>query len=230
METTLTHAGYRPLGGVLVREPNRLADGAVKIGESRPEVSGESPQVEWVRRARAGDLDAFERLFSHYQRGIYNLIYQMVRSEQDAADLTQDVFVRVWKSLPRLEAVEAFPSWVYRIAGNLARNWIRDHTRVRTESLDQPIGNDEDRGPREIADSRPDPAGQLQTQSTQDAVRRAIMGLSEDHRTVVTLHHLEGLSVEEISGIMGCSVGTVKSRLSRAREHLRRKLAGYVES
>jgi len=190
----------------------------------------ENPQSDLVRRAQAGDLEAFQQLFETHQRGVYNIIHQMVRSDADAADLTQDVFVRVWKSLPRLEVPEAFTSWLYRIATNLSRNWIRDNTRVRQESLDQPVGNGEDEGSaREVADVSGDPAAVTQTRSMQEVVQRAIQGLSEDHRTVVTLHHLEGMAVEEIAAIMKCSVGTVKSRLSRARDALRRKLAGYVE-
>ncbi len=196
--------------------------------EAKPTLADNSI-TQWVREAQAGDLEAFERLFNHYQRGIYNVIYQMVRSESDAADLTQDVFVRVWKSLPRLETPEAFTSWVYRIATNLGRNWIRDNTRVRHESLDQPFGDEEDGGQRDVADSRPTPADELQTYTMQDVVKRAISGLSADHRSVVTLHHIEGMPVEEIAQAMHCSVGTVKSRLSRARDHLRRKLAGFVE-
>jgi RNA polymerase sigma-70 factor (ECF subfamily) len=183
-----------------------------------------------VRRAQRGEVDAFEQLFSHYQRGIYNLVFQMVHNEADAADLTQDVFVRAWKSLPRLEAPEAFPSWIYRVATNLSRNWIRDHSRVRQESLDQPYsGDEEEGGRRELPDTRSDPGAVTLTRATQEAVQTAISGLSPDHRIVVTLHHLEGRPVEEIADIMHCSVGTVKSRLSRARDHLRRKLAGYVE-
>ncbi|MFN3650450.1 MAG: sigma-70 family RNA polymerase sigma factor [Armatimonadota bacterium] len=192
-------------------------------------MAAENPNAELVRRAQAGDLQAFERLFEQYQRGIYNLIYQMVRSDADASDLTQDVFVRVWKSLPRLEAPEAFPSWLYRIATNLTRNWIRDHGRVRQESLDQPFGEEDEGGQREIPDLRADPSAVTQTHATQDVVQRAIAGLSDDHRMVVTLHHLDGMPVEEIAQIMKCSVGTVKSRLARARDNLRRKLAGFVE-
>ena len=195
----------------------------------RRTLGADNPQLEWVRQAQAGDLQAFEQLFNHYHRGIYNTIFQMVRSDADAADLTQEVFVRAWKSLPRLEAPEAFSSWIYRIATNLTRNWIRDNSRVRQESLDQPIGEEEGGAQREVADYSGDPAAVSQTRATQEAVQRAIQGLSEDHRMVVTLHHLEGMAVEEIAKIMRCSVGTVKSRLSRARENLKRKLAGYVE-
>jgi RNA polymerase sigma-70 factor (ECF subfamily) len=202
----------------------------VGSGAQRRNLGSENPQIQWVRQAQAGDLQAFERLFEQYQRGIYNLVYQMVRSESDAADLTQDVFIRAWKSLPRLEAPEAFTSWIYRIAANLSRNWIRDNTRVRVDSLDQPYGNEEDEGSgREVADFSGDPSSVTQTRAMQETVQRAIEGLSPDHRTVVMLHHIEGMPVEEIAQIMKCSVGTVKSRLSRARDHLRRKLAGFVE-
>jgi RNA polymerase sigma-70 factor (ECF subfamily) len=190
----------------------------------------DNPQTEWVRRAQKGDVEAFERLFEQHQRGVYNVVYQMVRSEADAADLTQNVFLRAWRSLPRLEAPEAFTTWLYRIATNLSRNWIRDNTRVRLESLEQPRPRDEEeRGPREVADLNADPAAAVQSVAVQEAVRRAVEGLSADHRMVVTLHHLEEMPVEDIARIMNCSVGTVKSRLSRARDHLRRKLAGLVE-
>ena len=190
----------------------------------------ETAAVERVRQAQAGDLRAFEELFRQHQRGIYNAVFQMVRSESDAADLTQDVFVRAYRALPRLQTPEAFTSWLYRIALNLARNHIRDNSRVRTDSLDRGYGDeDEESGQREIADERQNPADVAQTHDVQDRVRAAIAGLSEDHRSVISLHHLQGLSVEEIAEVMDCSVGTVKSRLSRARDNLRRKLAGYVE-
>jgi RNA polymerase sigma-70 factor, ECF subfamily len=186
--------------------------------------------TERVRLAQAGDIRAFEQLFQQYQRGIYNTIFQIVRSETDAADLTQDVFVRAYRALPRLQSPEAFTSWLYRIAINLSRNHLRDAARSRTESLEFG-GSDEDEGggQREIADVTGDPALLVQSKDLGERVRQAIGTLSPDHRTVVTLHHLEGMPVEQIAAIMECSVGTVKSRLSRARDHLRRKLAAYVE-
>jgi len=194
-------------------------------------LASDSPAIDLVRRAQTGDLGAFEQLFQQYQRGIYNAIYQMVRSEADAADLTQDVFVRAFRALPRLQAPEAFTSWLYRIAVNLSRNFIRDSTRVRTESLDQPVADDDEgSGQRDIADSSGDPGVVAQARDMQERVRQAVATLSPDHRMVVTLHHLQGLPVEEIAKVMGCSVGTVKSRLSRARDHLRRKLATLVEA
>jgi RNA polymerase sigma-70 factor (ECF subfamily) len=185
--------------------------------------------AERVRLAQGGDLRAFEQLFHQYQRGIYNTIFQIVRSESDAADLTQDVFVRAYRALPRLQTPEAFVSWLYRIAVNLSRNHLRDAARARTESLEYNSDDPEGGGQREIADTSGDPAALAQSGDTARHVRQAIATLSPDHRTVVTLHHLEGMPVEQIAAIMNCSVGTVKSRLSRARDHLRRKLTPYVE-
>jgi len=192
-------------------------------------LSLEIPVTDWVRRAQEGDVRAFEQLFQQYQRGIYNTVYQMVRNDADAADLTQEVFVRAYRALPRLQTPEAFTSWLYRIAVNLSRNWLRDRGRVRVESLELPGDDGEEGNTREIADPSGDPASLAQTKDMQEWVRKAIAGLSPDHRAVVTLHHLEGISVEEIAQMMDCSIGTVKSRLSRARDHLKRKLAGYVE-
>ncbi len=196
----------------------------------RQRVGSDSPHVEWVRRAQTGDVDAFELLFNQYQRAVYNLVYQMVRSDADASDITQEAFMRAWKALPRLEQPEAFVSWLFRIATNLTRNWVRDRGRVQIESLDQPVATDDGDGTaREIPDFSADPAAIVQQSELRDVVTRAVSTLSDDHRVVVTLHHLEGLGVEEIAGIMRCSVGTVKSRLARAREHLRRKLGSFVE-
>jgi RNA polymerase sigma-70 factor (ECF subfamily) len=205
------------------------AGSALASPATRRTLAAETQQAEWVRRAQQGDVQAFELLFQQHQRGVYNTVFQMVRNESDAADLTQEVFLRAWRSLPRLQAPEAFVAWLYRIAANLTRNWIRDNSRVRKESLDQPVGNDEDGATREVADPGAGPAEALQVQTTCDAVQRAILGLSADHRMVVTLHHLEGMPVEQIAGVMSCSVGTVKSRLARAREHLRRKLTVFIE-
>jgi len=186
--------------------------------------------VERVRQAQQGDVRAFEQLFQQYQKGIYNAIYQIVRSESDAADLTQDVFVRAYRALPRLQSPEAFTSWLYRIAINLSRNHLRDTARARTESLEYGDSDDDGGGgQREIADTSEDPAAKAQARDVQDRVRRAIATLWPDHRTVITLHHIEEMPVEEIARILNVSVGTVKSRLSRARDNLRRKLAGYVE-
>jgi len=193
-------------------------------------LASESPINELVRRAQTGDVAAFEELFNQFQRTIYNVVFQMLRNEADAADVTQKVFVRAYRSLPRLKAPEAFVSWLHRIDVNMTRNYVRDTTRVRVESFDRPYSGEEENGnSREIADDRLDPAGVAEVNVVRTQVQQALQSLSADHKMVVTLHHLEGRSVEEIAALMGCSVGTVKSRLSRARAHLKRSLIPFVE-
>ena len=182
-----------------------------------------------VEASLAGTPGAFDVIVERHRRGVYQLCYRFVGNHEDASDLSQDVFLRAYRALPRLQTPEAFTSWLYRIAVNLSRNWLRDRGRVRVESLEQPGEEGEEGNTREIADPNSDPAVLAQTRDMQERVQKAVAGLSPDHRRVVTLHHLEGMPVEEIARIMGCSIGTVKSRLSRAREHLRRKLSGYVE-
>ena len=168
-------------------------------------------------------------LYEQFRRPIHSYVYRLLGNQEDADDMTQEVFVRAYRALPRLQTPEAFTSWLYRIAVNLSRNWLRDRGRVRVESLELPGDDGEEGNTREIADPTGDPAALTQTKDMQERVRKAIAGLSPDHRAVITLHHLEGISVEEIAKMMDCSIGTVKSRLSRARDNLKRKLAGYVE-
>ncbi|MHB0913949.1 MAG: RNA polymerase sigma factor [Armatimonadota bacterium] len=183
-----------------------------------------------VERARRGDVPSFERLFAKHHRRVYNLVYRMVEDEQDAADLTQDTFVRAYNSLHHLDSGEAFYSWVRTIAVNLCRDFFRKRGRtVRTESLDQKVELDGGgEVEREFADWSTNPERSLDRKDMQETVQRAISSLSEEYRTAVILHHIEGMDVKEMADLLQVPVGTVKSRLSRAREDLRRKLGHYV--
>lgn len=181
-----------------------------------------------VERAQAGDLEAFRLLFERYQRRVHNAVYPIVGTAADAEDVTQEAFVRAFRALGGLREGQAFLSWLYRIALNLARNYVRDRRARLWESLDEQIAWGDERFERQVADDTADPAALVEEREVQEVVRRAIGSLSPAHRDVIILHHLQGLPVDEIAGIIGCSVGTVKSRLSRGREALKRKLRGYV--
>jgi RNA polymerase sigma-70 factor (ECF subfamily) len=186
-------------------------------------------ETELVARAREGDTGAFEEIYRRYERRIYNTVYQVVRNEEDAADITQEAFVRAYRSLKNLRSDEAFVSWLFRIAINLSRNLLRGRPQFRMESLDEFATSEEDEQELQIPDSTHDPARNAEMREMQQVVRRAVSGLSNAHREVITLHHLEGMRVDDIARILNCSVGTVKSRLSRARDELKRKLRSYVE-
>jgi RNA polymerase sigma-70 factor (ECF subfamily) len=185
--------------------------------------------VETVRLAQAGNRREFERLFERHRREIHNALYRLLGSESHAADLTQVTFIHAYRALPRLRAPEAFVPWLHRIALNLGRNLIRRRGGVRMDSLELFAEDGRDASIPQLVDSGADPWLAVQAKELQERVRGAVASLTEPNRMVVTLHHLEGVPIEEIARMLDCPRGTVKSRLFRARDHLREKLAGLVE-
>lgn len=179
-------------------------------------------EVELVRRARAGDQAAFEALFRRYQLAMYRLALRFSGGEDLAADVTQDAFVKAWEQLPRLREEGAFGGWLRAILLNVARDAHR--RRDAAGSLE-----DDPRGAENIADDGPEPGDGLAETDFEQAVRRAVLSLPEHQRTVVVMHHLEGMQVEAIAAALGLRKGTVLSRLSRGRDLLRKKLAGRLE-
>jgi RNA polymerase sigma-70 factor (ECF subfamily) len=152
----------------------------------------------------------------------------MLRNDADASDATQEAFVRAFRSLDRLEAEGAYGGWLAQIAVNVCRDILK-RPRIVSRSLDEPMTDTESEYKLEIPDWTDSPERTSINQELKDVVNRAIGTLSDDHRAVITLHHIEGIDVLEIAEILGVSEGTVKSRLSRARSELRRKLGHYVD-
>lgn len=186
--------------------------------------------AELVASAKAGDLAAFERLFTKYHARVYNLIYRMVGNEDDAQDLTQETFVRCHRALPSLKAVDFFLPWLWRVATNICRDHARRRARRQTWSLDSEITDDEGtKMSREIEDDSLDPPRLLRRSEIADRVQDAIGKLSVDRRIVVILHHLEDMPVNEIAEILSVPVGTVKSRLARARDDMSEMLSDLIE-
>lgn len=189
---------------------------------------GDVTDAELVRRSKAGDDRAYELLFGRHQRRIYSIVYGMLRNDADASDATQEAFVRAYRSLSRLEAEGAFGGWLAQIAVNICRDILK-RPRIVSRSLDEPVTDEDSEYKLEVPDWTDSPERSTMNQELQDVVNRAVGTLSEDHRIVVAMHHLEGIDVLEIASILGVSEGTVKSRLSRARAELRRKLGHYVD-
>jgi len=155
----------------------------------------------------------------------------MVRSETDAADLTQDVFVRVYRALPKLRAAGAHAAWIRRIATNLCLDYLRRRNNTpSTTSLDARMSdNCETAQSWDIADPTGEPDRLFASNERRSVLQRAIETLPEDYRTVIILHHIEQIGIDEIGEILGVPGGTIKSRLSRARRELRRKLSPYFD-
>lgn len=173
----------------------------------------------------------FEVLVDNHYRRIYSLAYRMLGSESDAADATQEVFVRVYRALPRLRMEETHALWLRRIAINVCLDILRRRKAAPGFLALDPSPQEGDRNSviRELPDPSTEPDRLFSQRERKQMVRRAVETLPPDYRTVILLHHLEEMPVEEIAGALGVPGGTVKSRLSRARKALRRKLAPYFE-
>lgn len=174
---------------------------------------------------RREELEAFEVLIQRYGRRIYNIAYRMAGNDADAKDLTQEAFIRIFRAFRRINPDASLESWLYRIVSNLYIDMLRRRPKVRIESLDAPVmtakGGEIQ---REVPDERADPAVEVLNTQLDAGVQRALLALSPDLRAVVVLSDIEGYSYEEIGMILRVPVGTVKSRLHRARRTLQERL------
>ncbi len=186
-----------------------------------------------VDRFRGGDATAFDQLVSRYWDRIYAMVNQLLRNAQDAEEVTQDAFIRAHRGLVNFRGDSAFSTWLYQIATNLARNrywyWWR-RKRDKSISFDAPFGPDNDSTIADIIPSEQEtPEDATVTQEFVNRVAQCMDLLNEKHREILILRNVQNLAYEEIAEILGISVGTVKSRIARARESLREKLGGEFQ-
>jgi len=181
-----------------------------------------------VDRFKSGDQAAFDEMVSRYWARIYSMVHQLLRNPQDAEEVTQDAFIRAHRGLVNFRGESAFSTWLYQIATNLARNrywyWWR-RKRDQSVSIDAPVGPENDLTLAEIIPAEVESPDDITV--TEEFVARIGKGmerLSAKHREILVLRNVKNLSYEEIATILGISVGTVKSRIARARESLRSKL------
>jgi RNA polymerase sigma-70 factor (ECF subfamily) len=187
-----------------------------------------SSDWELVQRTRAGDRDAFRELVERYQRKIAALALGMLRNREDALDVVQETFTKAYESLGRFKGDAAFYTWVYRIAYNLCVDHQRRSAKQPQTSFD---AEEPGQGPPTVlADGpRPDqPFDRARDSEIARRVREAIADLTPDHRAVILLRELEGLSYAEISQVLECPKGTVMSRLHYARRQLQNRLRGLL--
>jgi len=193
------------------------------------------PDRELVRRAKTGDRPAFDELMRRHEREVIGVAYRMLGRYEDAVDLAQDAFYRAYRSLGAFREEASFRTWVYRIVMNLARHrrrWYARHRVSQTVSLDDPPpGAEEGQDPvgEQIAAPAADPRQETARSELRGRLTQALSWLPEPFRAAVVLRDVEGLPYEEIAGICGERVGTVKSRLHRARQMLREALKGALE-
>jgi RNA polymerase sigma-70 factor, ECF subfamily len=186
------------------------------------------PDVQRMLRLRAGDVQAFEELLEQHRRPVVRVIFRMTQNAAVAEELAQEVFLRVYRARERYEPAASFKTWIYRIAVNRTRNWLRDHQEQswREESLERDRPDDR---PRQFVDPSPSPESQLLSSDGGRRLRDMLAILPTRQRDAVLLHKFEDLSYAEIAVVLGCSVPALKSLLFRAyaalRLHLEQEMA-----
>lgn len=174
-----------------------------------------------IERVLAGDHDAFAQLVEAYEDKVYNLCLRMCSDREDARDLAQEAFLKAWRGLRFYKQEAAFSTWLYRLTSNVCIDYLRQKKRHAAVSLTVP---DEEEVQLDVPDPAPTPEQQAFSTETKEAVAAAMAQLEEDFRLVLTLRVVEELSYDEIAEITDLKVGTVKSRIARAREKLRKLL------
>ncbi len=191
-------------------------------------VSPEDPDDVLVSQAGKGNARAFEYLVKKYQHRVLALIGRYIRDSHEAQDVAQDAFVRAFKALPNFRGDAQFYTWLYRIAVNTAKNHLVSRGR-RAPTTDIDIADAEQFDSADALRSHDSPEANDRRDRLELAVRKAIAELPEDLRVALTLRELEGKSYDEISAIMACPVGTVRSRIFRARDTVSAKIEPYME-
>ena len=208
------HEPYRPV-------PSRRDGGADHASQTDSEL---------VRGYLAGDAACFRRLVERYQTRIVSFLYRSIGDRERAEDLAQEVFIRVYKHLRRYDQDKKFSTWIYTIASNLAKNELRNRSRnplVLFQALTSQW--EDDHRPLQFADSTYRPDDLYRKRRLQELVQSAVADLPEHHKIVFVLREIEGKSYEEISDITATNLGTVKSRLNRARHNFAEIIAPHLE-
>src|ERR1700748_2204950 len=193
-------------------------------------MSADMTDLSLVRRVQRGDKGAFDALVLKYQHKLVKLVMRYVRNPAEAEDIAQEAFIKAYRALPQFRGDSAFYTWLYRIAINTAKNAVVSRDRSPIEyNIDRNDATEESYDMQGRMKDSETPEGLVLTDEIRRTVNAAIEGLPEDLRTAIVLRELDGLSYEEIAAAMDCPVGTVRSRIFRAREAIDRRLREVFE-
>ncbi|HUS18526.1 MAG TPA: sigma-70 family RNA polymerase sigma factor [Terriglobales bacterium] len=208
--------------------------GVTTVGDLAGALSVRAEEASILAELRAGSEDAYAWLIAHYHQPVYSLVYRIVNDPTDAADTTQEVFIKVFRGIKRFNGQASLKTWIYRIAiheaSNQRRWWFR-HKR-REHSIESPTDPQAEAGLRvqdTLVDAHDSPFDQVAHEEVRAAVETELKQVQEPYRTTLILRDIEGLSYEEIAEVLQVSLGTVKSRLIRGREALRKRLIPYAQ-
>ncbi|MDX9872777.1 MAG: sigma-70 family RNA polymerase sigma factor [Clostridia bacterium] len=179
---------------------------------------------ELVMKSKDGDIDAFEELVCRYERKIYTLTYRLMGNREDADDFAQEAFLKAFQAIKSFRGESSFLTWLCRIASNVCRDELRKRYRVKTESLDEKIVLDDGEITKQFVSPEAGPAEEYERKELQEMMQEYINKLSPDFRMALVLRDINGYSYEEIAEQLECSLGTVKSRISRARNYLKEQI------
>lgn len=209
--------------GELVEQPHCAGSGEESDG-----VAADSTDAQLVRRVQKGDKGAFDLLVLKYQHKIVNLVMRYVRDPDQALDITQEAFLKAYRALPRFRGDSAFYTWLYRIAVNTAKNHLAA-ARRRPMDVELDLQDPEQYDLHARLKETDTPEGVTLSWELHTTVEKAIEALPEDLRTAIVLRELDGMSYEEIAQTMDCPVGTVRSRIFRARDAIGKKIGNLVD-
>jgi RNA polymerase sigma-70 factor (ECF subfamily) len=184
---------------------------------------------ELVDRSKNGDINAFEELVCLYERKIYSLTYRLLGNHEDANDFAQEAFLKAFQAIKNFRGEASFLTWISRIATNVCRDELRKRYRIKTESLDEKITLDEGEVTKQHVSPEPGPAELYEQRDFQERLQGYINTLSPEFRLALVLRDIHGYSYEEIAKELECSLGTVKSRINRARNYLKEKIIAERE-
>ena len=190
-------------------------------------MANESTDKELVKRVQKGDKGAFDLLVLKYEHKIVNLVMRYVRDPEQALDITQEAFIKAYRALPRFRGDSAFYTWLYRIAVNTAKYSLAAQRR-RPMDIELDMQDPDQYGLHAKLKETDDPEGVTLSRELQETLERAIEALPDDLRTAIILRELDGMSYEEIAQTMDCPVGTVRSRIFRARDAIGKKVGTLV--
>lgn len=191
-------------------------------------MAAETTDAQLVRRVQKGDKGAFDLLVLKYQHKIVSLVMRYVRDPDQALDITQDAFLKAYKALPRFRGDAAFYTWMYRIAVNTAKNYLASQRR-RPLEVELDMQDPEQFELHAKLKETDTPEGVTLSNELHETVERAIATLPDDLRTAIVLRELDGMSYEEIAETMECPVGTVRSRIFRARDAIGKKIGALID-